>query len=813
MRLQEKLTLHLLLLRPLMRYGLYALASLLLFGVLLFWAHWTFLAKTDARIDEIEAENYAALSGVIVERFTERFELLRQQLWMHSKTFDQLQNAPLNDESALWREHAGFFLRVEENRSNPYESSVYAANLLRLQPSDVHHLSRLHALLPTVRTHVEESADLVRAAWVYLDKRYALHYPAIRADQTLSPEYDITEEPIYYQLDAMHNPDRQIRLITYFDQPWSVDAGEIGSLCIPLYRNGSFVGVSGFALNVRGLGALMEQMTLPSGVYALLLGGEGHLLVSSDETQSRRDWGIDSWYAQLMHQETVSPHLQILSNSAHAQLRRFEYELEGGVVRLVIIVRAQSEVSPAGAWVMWLIWGALMAVLGGLFTRMHRALSAAAKHLEGALAGCEQRSGIAECDASAQRHSQERARLLRDSTTALGNALALDDALREHDGMRLMLFEIGAFEACQRRFGAEGAKALLQCAAALVRQEDRLKGYRIDEARFALLGDADPEVFQTLFNALKSASCPYAALHLRLEPYAAFATEQPLYDRALSVLSVAKAQEMTNMVTCKAAAQIESLFRGNLETAMRLEQALQMQTLTLWLQGVYHLEKRKICRYEAITGLEKECLPGSEDLMRTLGAMGRSAEVSRMMVRMMFAQAARYPEIDFSITLEATDVSDETLWHFIDEHRHAHGLNPARITFALREEAAAKPDGMLLHGVEALKKSGFRLALDGVGAGCVSLEMLGTLRCDEWQLSSKLVARLIDDPLALETLRLLTRMAMVLGASCVAKGVDNETLADLLRNHRITMLQGDAIAPIREAEEALRLGAYDDISR
>ncbi|MBN2896895.1 MAG: EAL domain-containing protein [Campylobacterales bacterium] len=802
MRSSEPRSIQSLWLAPLRRYGSYALIALALFGALSLTAHTLFLSMQRTLFETLESEHHTALSATIGALISERLDALKQQLVAHSAAFGALKPQKLSDETALWQEHAGFFWRLDENRSVADEPYVFGYNLLRLQPGDVYQLGRLHTLLPTVRALVEENDDLVRSAWIYIDRRYALHYPALSVAKVLSPEYDVTEEPIYYQLGPLHNPDREIRFLGHDAQPWSVDAGEFATVSAPLYTGDVFAGVVGLALNVRGLGAMLERLTLPSGIYVQLLDDQGYLLAASDEIQSRHDWGVASWYAQMGAQEE-RPQLHRLFGGSDAP-KRVVYELEGGALQVAIVVRPAPKGTIDEQAVLILLWAGLMLLMVLLYIALRRRQQEALQSVNEALhtLTCKPSSGIIECDALAIRWSQECARLLRDDVTALGNAAALQEVL-EGEGY-LMLFELGTYDTVMRHYGKEAAETLLHCAEEVLQQQSPLKGYRIAQNRFALFGKAAPERFGAAFESLKRVSCRCASLQMQLRPVGVLATQTPLYERALAVLDVAKARQSEELITCKAADQIATLCARRLSDAEALHKALESGEVALFLQGIYDADKGAIGRFEASMRLD------SRTLLRPFTAVAESGDLMRLAIRKLFALAVRYRAYGFEIGLEPDDVADEALCLYIHEQALAYALSPAQITFVLRAESLCESDAQRLEGLSLLKREGFRLSLDDIDLGCVPLSVPGRIGCDELKLSADLIARLPGDAQAAGTLRFWTRTALVWGASCVAKGVHTQELIDLLRDHRIAWLQGDAIAPVTDAQTALDREVGDD---
>ncbi len=104
------------------------------------------------------------------------------------------------------------------------------------------------------------------------------------------------------------------------------------------------------------------------------------------------------------------------------------------------------------------------------------------------------------------------------------------------------------------------------------------------------------------------------------------------------------------------------------------------------------------------------------------------------------------------------------------------GLDPARVVFEVVEDEEVRDPEQLLEALDVYRRAGFRVALDDVGAGYNSLNLLARLRPDFVKLDMGLVRGVDHDPYKAQVAGKLLELTRELGVRTVAEGV--ETIAE-----------------------------------
>lgn len=102
------------------------------------------------------------------------------------------------------------------------------------------------------------------------------------------------------------------------------------------------------------------------------------------------------------------------------------------------------------------------------------------------------------------------------------------------------------------------------------------------------------------------------------------------------------------------------------------------------------------------------------------------------------------------------------------------GLSPGKIVFEVTETDEAKDSGQLREIVSFYRESGFGVALDDLGSGYGSLNLLASLRPDFVKLDIGLVRGLGRDPYRAAISRKLIELAGELGVTVIAEGIETE---------------------------------------
>jgi len=133
------------------------------------------------------------------------------------------------------------------------------------------------------------------------------------------------------------------------------------------------------------------------------------------------------------------------------------------------------------------------------------------------------------------------------------------------------------------------------------------------------------------------------------------------------------------------------------------------------------------------------------------------------------------------------------------------GLDNGRVVFEITEAEDAEDVGHLKNIVDYYRGRGFRVAIDDVGSGYSSLNLLHQLRPDFVKLDIDLVRGVADDPYKAAVARKLLELARSLGVTTVAEGIETEDELQWVKAHGADYAQGYLIARPQSSPAAGRL--------
>lgn len=122
------------------------------------------------------------------------------------------------------------------------------------------------------------------------------------------------------------------------------------------------------------------------------------------------------------------------------------------------------------------------------------------------------------------------------------------------------------------------------------------------------------------------------------------------------------------------------------------------------------------------------------------------------------------------------------------------GIEHDRIVFEVIESERAADVGHLQRILAFYREAGFRVALDDIGSGYSSLNLLHQLRPDFVKLDMNLVRGVHADPYKALVAAKLLELAAALGIETVAEGVETEEELAWVREHGATYVQGYLVA-------------------
>ena len=233
------------------------------------------------------------------------------------------------------------------------------------------------------------------------------------------------------------------------------------------------------------------------------------------------------------------------------------------------------------------------------------------------------------------------------------------------------------------------------------------------------------------------------------------------------------------------------------------------RTVPIAYQPVVLLADGAAVGYEALarpSGLHADAPVGM--LFTTAHRMGLARDLDWICRRAAVAGCSSLPPgATLHVNVNASALLDPV--HDVDQMLlllHHHGLPPERVVLELTERETISDTERLREVLESYRREGFRFALDDVGEGFSTLEVLAAAMPEYLKLARSLVAT-IRTPGSRAAVLAAVAFARATGTMVIAEGVEDEATAQMLADLGVQMGQGHWLgAPVPEArmrEDAL----------
>lgn len=210
---------------------------------------------------------------------------------------------------------------------------------------------------------------------------------------------------------------------------------------------------------------------------------------------------------------------------------------------------------------------------------------------------------------------------------------------------------------------------------------------------------------------------------------------------------------------------------------------------TMWLayQPIVRVADQSLFAYEALLRSSEQALPHPGAVLDAAERLGRLDELGR---KVRVAAAAHVadagPAAAIFVNLHARDLLDETLL----SPTAPLSLVASRVVLEITERASLDVVPNARGKIAALRKLGFRIAIDDLGAGYSGLTSFATLEPDFVKLDMSLVRDVDTDTMKEKLVRSMTALCKDLGMVVVAEGVETIRERDKLVELGCDLLQG-----------------------
>lgn len=298
--------------------------------------------------------------------------------------------------------------------------------------------------------------------------------------------------------------------------------------------------------------------------------------------------------------------------------------------------------------------------------------------------------------------------------------------------------------------------------------------------------ERDPELPVILLTGAPTTATAIGAVNLDATAY----LTKPIDNEAL-IAEVQKALKLRHLA--KARREASARVVTETPTIQAFDAALAssfdraLQGLFMVYQPIVSASRRTAFAYEALVRSSEPALAHPAALFDAAEQLDRLRDLGRA-IRASCAEtlAEADPRIRLFVNLNAHDLLDDALY----DARDPLARLAQRVVFELTERARLDDIPDLAARIATLRRSGFRIAIDDMGAGYSGLNAFASLHPEFVKLDMALVRGIDGDPTKQRIARMLVDLSTDLNISVVAEGIETAAECGVLTSYGCDLLQG-----------------------
>jgi EAL domain-containing protein (putative c-di-GMP-specific phosphodiesterase class I) len=218
-----------------------------------------------------------------------------------------------------------------------------------------------------------------------------------------------------------------------------------------------------------------------------------------------------------------------------------------------------------------------------------------------------------------------------------------------------------------------------------------------------------------------------------------------------------------------------------------LERTFERALQGLWMafQPIVNWPERSVFGFEALVRTSEPALARPPDLIGAAERLRRLPDLGRAIRNAVAARIGASSGSVF-VNLHAADLLDE---HLLDPASPL-SAHAARVVLEITERAGLDEVKDARARVESLKRMGYRIAVDDLGAGYAGLTSFAQLEPHIVKLDMSLVRNVHEAPTKRKLIQSIVSLCRDLGIEPVGEGVETAAERDVLEQLGCTLLQG-----------------------
>lgn len=149
-----------------------------------------------------------------------------------------------------------------------------------------------------------------------------------------------------------------------------------------------------------------------------------------------------------------------------------------------------------------------------------------------------------------------------------------------------------------------------------------------------------------------------------------------------------------------------------------------------------------------------------------------------------------YPGYKVNVNLSVVQLLQNDIVETISNAVNISGINPSNLTLEVTESLAINDMNRMKKILKKIRDLGVRIALDDFGTGYSSLNHIKEIPLDVIKVDRSFIQDIVEDEYACSFVKMIGELAGTIGVNTCIEGVESEEQYQLLKNMKISMIQG-----------------------
>lgn len=209
-------------------------------------------------------------------------------------------------------------------------------------------------------------------------------------------------------------------------------------------------------------------------------------------------------------------------------------------------------------------------------------------------------------------------------------------------------------------------------------------------------------------------------------------------------------------------------------------------------QPIVAATTRQIFGYEALLRSSEPTLPSPPAVLDAAEKLGQIHPLGRRLRELCAAQMTKARPFDhtFFVNLHSSDLTDPTLY----DTTTPLAAHASVVVLEITERASLEGVGEVEQRVGALRKMGYRIAVDDLGAGYAGLSYFARISPDVVKIDMSLTRGIHLDPVKRRVVASMCTLARDLDMLIVAEGIETDEELTVVQDLGVDLVQGYLIA-------------------